>query len=140
MMQTAAERQALHAAKPARARTSHQGKKLRYEGTRRPCPMCEAQAEIRTSQQVTKTLFETYYQCTNVECGATFVVAAEIARMLNLGATPNPAVNIPLSTHVRRNLVRVMLENALLAEHQARYTTPVTGDLFADAPPAPNTT
>ena len=140
MMRKAAEQEALHAARPARQRTNHQGRKLRYEGTRRPCPMCEAQAEIRTSQKVTKTLFETFYQCTNVECGATFVVAAEIVRMLNLGATPNPAVNIPLSTHVRRNLVRVMLENALEAQHEARYTLPVTGDLFAGEAPPGNTT
>jgi len=71
MLHTQTEHAALQAAKPERQRTSHQGRKLRKEGTRRPCPMCEAQAEIRSSQHVTKTLFETVYQCTNVECGWT---------------------------------------------------------------------
>ena len=131
MLHTTAELEALLAAKPERKRASHQGRKLRYEGTRRPCPMCEAQAEIRTSQHVTKTLFETVYQCTNVECGCTFVVSAEIVRLLNPGATPNPAVSIPLSSHVRRDMLRVVLDNAGEAAHEARYTTPVTGDLFA---------
>ena len=39
-------------------------------------------------------------------------------------------MNIPLSSHVRRNMMRVVLDNASEAEYQARYTTPVTGDLF----------
>ncbi|GKS93211.1 ogr/Delta-like zinc finger family protein [Acidovorax sp. SUPP2825] len=140
MMHTDAEHQALHAAQPARSRTSHQGKRLRYEGTRMACPMCDAQSEIRTSAAVTKTMRETIYQCTNVECGCTFVFTGEISRLLNPGATPNPAVSIPLSNHVRRDLMRVVLDNAGQAEHQARYTAPVTGDLFAGAAPVPNTT
>lgn len=131
MLHTNAEHEALQAARPARQRTSHQGRKLRLEGTRRPCPMCDAQAEIRTSYHVSRTLFETFYQCTNVECGCCFVVNSEIVRLLNPGATPNPKVNIPLSTHVRRDMVRVLLDNAGEAAHETKFTMPVTGDLFA---------
>lgn len=131
MLHTTAELEALLAAKPERKRASHQGRKLRYEGTRTACPMCDASSEIRTSQAITKTMRESTYQCTNVECGCTFVVVSEINRLLNPGGTPNPKVNIPLSSHVRREMVRVMLDNAGEAEHQARYTLPVTGDLFA---------
>ena len=112
-------------------RKSHQGRKLRYEGTRLPCPMCKASCEIRTSYMPSDTMRESFYQCTNVECGCTFVFTGEISRLLNPGATPNPKVNIPLSTHVRRDMVRVLLDNAGNAVHQARYTLPVTGDLFA---------
>ena len=131
MMHTKAEREALLAAQPERQRTSHQGRKLRYEGTRFPCPHCKASSEIRTGRMVSATMRESIYQCTNVECGCTFVVVSEINRLLNPGGTPNPKVNIPLSSHVRREMVRVMLDNAGEAEHQARYTLPVTGDLFA---------
>ena len=131
MLHTNAEHEALLATKPERQRTSHQGRKLRYEGTRFPCPHCKASSEIRTSRMVSATMRESIYQCTNVECGHTFIVDAEASRTLSPSATPDPTVNIPLSTHVRRDMVRVVLDNASEAAYQARYTTPVTGDLFA---------
>ena len=131
MLHTNAEHEALLAAKPERQRTSHQGRKMRYEGTRFPCPHCKASSEIRTSRMVSATMRESIYQCTNVECGHTFIVDAEASRTLSPSATPDPTVNIPLSTHVRRDMVRVVLDNAGEAAHEARFTTPVTGDLFA---------
>ena len=131
MLHTNAEHEALLAAKPERQRTSHQGRKLRYEGTRFPCPHCKASSEIRTSRMVSATMRESIYQCTNVECGHTFIVDAEASRTLSPSATPDPTVNIPLSTHVRRDMVRVVLDNASEAAYQARYTAPATGDLFA---------
>lgn len=131
MLHTKAEHEALRKAQAKRQRTSKQGRKLRYEGTRWPCHHCGASSEIRTSYMVSATMRESFYQCTNVECGACFVVTAETTRQLNVGATPNPKVNIPLSTHVRRDMVRVVLDNAGEAAHEARFTTPVTGDLFA---------
>lgn len=131
MMHSTCEQQALQAAQPAPERASKQGRRMRYEGTRTACPMCDASSEIRTSQAITKTMRESTYQCTNVECGCTFVVVAEINRLLNPGATPNPKVNIPISSHVRRDMLRVLLDNAREAAHDARYTLPVTGDLFA---------
>ena len=130
-MHTAAEQDALHAVQPERQRTSHQGKKLRYEGSRMPCPMCRATSEVRNSYFPNENMREVWYQCTNVECGCTFVFTGEISRILNPGATPNPKVNIPLSAHVRRDIVRVMLNNAGEAAHQTRFTPPVTGDMFA---------
>lgn len=131
MLHTNAEHEALLNAQPARKHSKHQGRKLRYEGTRMACPMCKASSEIRTSYMPSETMRETFYQCTNVECGCTFAFTGEISRILNPGATPNPKVNIPLSTHVRRDMVRVLLDNAGEAAHEARFTTPVTGDLFA---------
>lgn len=131
MLHTNAEHEALLAAKPERQRTSHQGRKLRYEGTRFPCAHCKASSEIRTSRMVSDTMRESIYQCTNVECGHTFIVDAEVSRTLCPSATPDPTVNIPISTHVRRDMVRVVLDNAAEGAYEARYTTPVTGDLFA---------
>lgn len=130
------ERQALLAAKPKRERQTQLGRKLRFEGTRWPCAHCGAQSEIKTAYMVTVTLRETFYGCTNYECGHCFVVIAEVGRTTVPSATPNPAVNIPLSSHIRRSMVRVLLDNAPEAAHVARFTAPVTGDLFEpDAPP-----
>ena len=131
MLHTNAEHEALLAAKPERQRTSHQGRKLRYEGTRFPCPHCKASSEIRTSRMVSATMRESIYQCTNGECGHTFIVDAEASRTLSPSATPDPTVNMPLSAHVRRDMVRVVLDNASEADYQACFTPPVTGDLFA---------
>ena len=132
MLTTSAELRALSAAaQPARERTSHQGRKLRMEGTRMVCAHCRAQAEIRTSEVLTVTMRETTYQCTNVECGHTFVVASEVVRTLCPSATPDPTVNIPISSHVRRDMVRMQLDHAGEAAHVPRFTLPVTGDLFA---------
>lgn len=133
MLHTTVEHQALLAAQSARQHSRHQGRKLKNEGTRMACPHCDAQAEIRTSRIVSKTMRELAYACTNVECGHTFLAATEILRTLSPSATPNPAVNLPLSTHVHRDMVRVVLDNARLSEYQPRYTLPITGDLFAGA-------
>ena len=138
MLHSTVEHQALRNAVPKlrKARTSHTGRKLRFEGTRMACPHCEAQSEIRTGKVLTPTMRETLYQCVNVECGHTFVAVTEIVRTLSPSATPNPAVNLPLSTHVRRDMMRVVLDNAGEADHEAQYTRPITGDLFAGDKPA----
>ncbi|SFE09629.1 ogr/Delta-like zinc finger family protein [Paracidovorax konjaci] len=125
------EANAAHDARAARQRTSHQGRKLKNEGTRMACPHCDAQAEIRTSRVVSKTMRELIYACTNVECGHTFVAATEVLRTLSPSATPDPAVNIPLSSHVNREMVRIVLDHAAESAHQPQYTAPTTGDLFA---------
>ncbi|MFG5777698.1 ogr/Delta-like zinc finger family protein [Comamonas sp. J-3] len=138
MMHSTAERKALleAAAKQRKPRGTHQGRRLRMEGTRMECPHCKATSEIRTSKPVSATMRETIYQCTNVECGHTFVANTEIVRTLSPSATPDPTVNLPMSTHVRRDMLRVVLDNAGAAEHQALFTSPVTGDLFAGDKPA----
>lgn len=131
MLHSTDEIKALASARPARERSSHQGRRLKNEGTRMACPHCDAQAEIRTSRMLSKTMREMFYACTNLECGHTFVAMTEIQRTLSPSATPNPKVNLPLSTHVQRDMLRVVLDNAGKAEHEAIYTAPVTGDLFA---------
>lgn len=140
MMHTAAEHHALQAAKPARKRTRHTGEKMRYEGTRMACPHCGAESVIRSGNVMSKTMREAFYACSNVECGHTFVAVTEVQRTLSPSAIPDPTVNIPLSSHVRRDMVRVVLDNAGVAQHQARFSKPETGDLFAGNTPPANTT
>lgn len=121
---------------PARQRTSHQGRRLRFEGTRWACPHCRASSEIRTSRMLTATLRESIYACTNVECGHTYVVMAEVARTLSPSATPDPRVVLPLSSHVQRAMLRAVLDCADEQAHEALFTPARTPDLFASAPAA----
>ena len=140
MHTTRAEQKALRKAMlgqvARKPRGNHTGRRLRMEGTRMECPHCKATSEIRTSKPVSATMRETIYQCTNVECGHTFVATTEIVRTLSPSATPDPTVNLPLSTHIRRDMLRVVLDNAGEAPHQALFTQPITGDLFAGDKPA----
>lgn len=101
------------------------------EALRMACAHCRAPSYVRTSQQMTVLTREYTYACTNVECGHTFVVLAEQVRTLSPSATPDPSVNLPLSTHVRRDLMRATLDHAASAEHTTQFTCPVSGDLFA---------
>ncbi len=73
----------------------------------------------------------------DAECGHTFVANTEVVRTLSPSATPDPTVNIPLSTHVQRDMVRIVLDHAAESAHQPQYTAPTTGDLFAGSQPAP---
>lgn len=140
MMHTTEELQALRAAKPARQKRRHQGRELRYEGTRMECAHCGAQSVIRHGRVVNKTLREVIYQCTDVECGHCFVVVQETVRSLTPSGKPNPTVNIPLSKHLRRGMVRVLLDNAAEADHiPVTPIEPMTGDLFVGNAPSADT-
>lgn len=130
MMHTEEERRALLSAQPARQQRRHQGKKLRFEGTRWACPHCKATSEIRTSRMLSETLRESIYACTNPECGHTYVVRASADYTLSPSATPDPKVNMPLSKHVRRGMVRALLDCAAEEDHDAQFTHAHTADLF----------
>lgn len=109
--------------------------KLPREYHRLPCPHCEWPSTIRTSAQLSRLMREFVFCCTNPECGHTFVATLEVSRTLSPSATPDPSVSLPLSTHVRRDLVRAQLDSAAQAPHQTHFTRPVTGDLFQGLPP-----
>lgn len=115
-----------------------QWKGTNKESTRLPCPHCKWPSVIRTSEQMSVLTRQYVFCCANAECGHTFVATLEISRTLSPSATPDPSVNLPLSSHVRRDMLRVTLDHAASAEHQARNTTPVTGDLFVQGVPPPD--
>nr|WP_081488833.1 ogr/Delta-like zinc finger family protein [Cupriavidus basilensis] len=56
------------------------------------CPHCGAVAHIRTSRPVSRMTKEMYCQCTNVECGHTFVGLVEVVRTLSPSGTPDPDI------------------------------------------------
>ena len=110
---------------------------LPRESTRLKCPHCRMPSVIRTSLEMTVLTRETTYCCTNAECGHTFSALTEIVRTLSPSATPNPSINLPLSTHVRRDLMRATLDNAQHSDYAPRSTRPVTLDMFEARPPHP---
>ena len=68
------------------------------------CPHCESVAYVRTSRRMSLLSQEQYFQCSNLECGHTFVSLTEIIRTLSPSACPNPTVHIQqracrVSTH-----------------------------------------
>ena len=65
------------------------------------CPHCKGRTTIKTSMPLTATMREMNYQCRDVECSFSFVVQAEAVRSLSPSGKPDPAINIPLSEHVR---------------------------------------
>ncbi|WP_272971622.1 ogr/Delta-like zinc finger family protein [Comamonas terrigena] len=108
-----------------RANTKRAATAIRIE-----CPHCGWASVVRSSRPVTKLTREYAYSCTNYECGHTFVAHMEIKHTVSPSATPDPSVNLPMSTHVRRDLLRVQMDHARPAEHCTENTAPVTGDLF----------
>lgn len=61
------------------------------------CPHCEKKANIRTSKHITAITRELYYQCSNVNCGHTWVALISAIRTIVPSQTPNPKVYIPTS-------------------------------------------
>ena len=113
-----------------------EGPRLKTEFHRIACPHCESPATIRRSQQVTNLTREYAFACTNFECGHTFSATMEITRTLSPSATPNPTVRLPLSTHVRRELMREQLACAQPSDYRTTQTAPSTLELFGTSPPA----
>ena len=47
------------------------------------CPVCEAKAHTRSSQEISPTYRELYYRCSNIECGMTWVASLSFERVLS---------------------------------------------------------
>ncbi len=90
------------------------------------CPHCKSWASVRNSVEVTPLLRELFLICKNAACGHTFAAATEINRTLSPSATPDPAILIPLSPHMRR---RALMDQ--MARHpisQCDRLPPADGD------------
>ncbi len=69
----------------------------RHGGTLRClCPHCEALAKVRDSVRLTPLVKELRYQCSNLECGHTFVATLSIERTIVQSAKPNPRIKLPI--------------------------------------------
>lgn len=92
-------------------------RRVKGDCSRLKCPHCGSVCAIRDSGQVTLLTRESIYACSNPECGHTFVGITEIVRTLSPSATPNPAVDLPLSRHIRRDVLRNQIDHARPADH-----------------------
>ncbi|MBR8055646.1 ogr/Delta-like zinc finger family protein [Burkholderia vietnamiensis] len=77
------------------------------------CPHCRARTIARTSRELSETMREIVFVCTDYDCGHTFVSQLEAVRTLSPSAKPNPGIGLPISPHVRE---RVMQQLQLLVD------------------------
>ena len=56
----------------------------------------------------------------------------EIVCSLTPSSTPNPAIHLPLSSHVRRGLLQRQLDQERTVDHTPQNSAPGTLDLFED--------
>lgn len=76
------------------------------------CPHCDSRAIARSSRQLSSTMREITYQCTDVECGHTYIANLEVVRTLSPSAKPKTEVRLPISAHT---VHRVMQQMELIA-------------------------
>ena len=76
-----------------------------------PCPHCKHKTIIRTSRELTSTLREVTYMCSNALCGHTYIALLEIIRTLSPSAMPDPSISIPQSLYARHVRVKALSEN-----------------------------
>lgn len=62
-----------------------------------PCPHCEGKSKIRTSRSISTISKELSYQCTNINCGHTWVALISIVRTIVPSQIPNPKVYIQMT-------------------------------------------
>lgn len=73
------------------------------------CPECDAPAIARSSRELSKTMREITFYCTDDECGHRYVSHLEAVRSLTPSCKPKNNVRLPISEHTR-NQLRVQLE------------------------------
>lgn len=93
------------------------------------CPHCRSVAIARSSNVLTSTSRDLFYQCSNVDCGHTFRAVLEVNCTISPSAMPDPRVIIPLSKHVRRTMLTELMARAPGADY-APSQRGQTYDLF----------
>lgn len=69
------------------------------------CPHCGSRAQIRKSQQLTKTMREAYFLCLNLVCGHSWLAHIEAVRTIAPSGIPDPTINLPVSE--REEIARI---------------------------------
>ena len=90
------------ASSSGRFSSSHQPDAFKEPGRRfgghirTKCPHCRAQAKVRSSKVITPLYKELRFQCSDMECGHTFVASLTIDRTIVASARPNPTIRLPV--------------------------------------------
>lgn len=61
------------------------------------CPHCDAKSIVRTSHNVTPTLREIRLECTNGDCGHSFVGQLTVIRTIRPSRIPRDGVHLPFA-------------------------------------------
>lgn len=77
---------------------------------RTQCPHCRTAAVVRDSKELSTLVRRITFACKNAECGHTFAATLTVDTTLSPSAIPDPAVNIPLSPHIRHDVIRHQLD------------------------------
>ncbi|MFD0726982.1 ogr/Delta-like zinc finger family protein [Lysobacter brunescens] len=77
---------------------------------RMTCPHCEAPARVRDSREQSTLVRALIFQCTNWECGHVFAALLSVERTISPSAIPKPDVVLPLSQHIRSDVLLRQLD------------------------------
>jgi hypothetical protein len=66
------------------------------------CPACRGRMRIRTSEGQTPCFRSTYYQCTNLACGATYSGSVTIDFQLSPSGLTQPLMVLPVAPSIER--------------------------------------
>lgn len=101
------------------------------------CAHCGSWANARSTEEMSPTARKGWFACSNLECGHTFTAVLSVQETLSPSAIPNPAVIIPQSEHIKRNVLATQLERAPRSAYKPRSLAAAVRDLFdGEAPPA----
>ncbi|WJV54489.1 ogr/Delta-like zinc finger family protein [Pectobacteriaceae bacterium CE90] len=68
------------------------------------CPLCGSAAHTRSSYEVTSTTKERYNQCTNINCGHTFISHETYVRSISRPETVQPVAPHPQGRQAVMNI------------------------------------
>lgn len=82
------------------------------------CPHCGTRAIVRDSKTLSKLVRKIVFHCQNYECGHSFTALLSVETTLSPSAIPDPDVLIPLSEHIRADVLRRQLD--MFDSHKAK--------------------
>ena len=77
---------------------------------RMACPHCDHPARVRDSEQQSTLVRALIFQCTHWECGHVFAALLSVERTISPSAIPKPDVHLPLSDHIRSDVLRRQID------------------------------
>ena len=72
------------------------------------CPHCGCPAHTRRTEYQSELTRELRYQCTNIDCGHTFVSLEQIVRTISPSAIPSKRIKLPW---IRNGIEQSVTEN-----------------------------
>ena len=74
------------------------------------CPHCGSRASIQASREQSTLVRSLVFSCKNYECGHVFTALLAVELTLSPSAIPKADINIPLSSHIRTDILRRQID------------------------------